>query len=143
MKHKQDGFSTLWFGALAIVVVAIGLTGWRVYELRSASQISSDTSAQATLAGTVTEGPTTPVCVSTVPCERPVANHTIEAINSTGSVVATNETSSSGQYSFHLEPGRYTLVLVPKIGLPGTPNDQVDVKAGANTFNLSVDTGLK
>ena len=142
MKHKQHGFSALWLGVLVAISAMVGVAGWRVYQIRS-GMLTDDTSEAAILTGTVTEGPTAPVCRADAPCERAVSNHIIEALDVSGRVAATGKTNDIGQYSLHLHPGHYALVLVPQIGLNPVAKYQVDVKGGTTTYDLSVDTGLR
>lgn len=142
MKHDRQGSSALWLVLLVLVVAMTGVIGWRVYEARSSANIGT-TSAEATLTGTVTEGPTAPVCREGDSCTRTVSNHTIEALDVSNSIAATSKTDDNGRYTLRLQPGRYTLILVPQIGLGHTANGQVDVKAGITTHDLTVDTGIR
>lgn len=142
MKRKQYGFSVVWLCVLIATVVVAALAGWRVYQIRS-GMLANDTPATATLAGTVVEGPTAPICRANVSCERAVGNHTIEAVDTSGHIAATGKTDDAGRYSLQLRPGHYSLVLAPQIGLNPITKYQVDVKAGVTTYDLSVDTGLR
>ncbi len=141
MKCKQSGFSSLALILLVAIVAASGLIGWQVYETKLGMR-QSDISTAA-LTGTVTEGPIAPICRPDVSCERSITNHTIEVLSTSGNIVATSKTDGTGRYSFALQPGHYKLVLVPQVGLSVGASGQVDVKAGQNTYNLSVDTGLR
>ncbi|SRR5258708_1038943 len=142
MEGKQSGFT---FVALAIgilLVILLGIVGARVYDIRTANNTPQSV-VQVKLEGVVSEGPTSPVCAADVPCTRTVDGHIVEAVDARGNVVASTKTDGSGHYSLSLAPGQYTLVLVPKIGLGNITGNQVDVKTGTNTFDLSVDTGLR
>jgi hypothetical protein len=141
MRHKQAGFSLAIVALLVVVAAATSLISWRVYV--ASSTPTSSVEVGATLTGIISEGPTAPVCRTDVSCERPVSNHTVEALDSSGGIVAQGSTDDNGRYTLQLQPGHYTLVLVPKVGLGNIPDNQVDVKAGVNTHNLSVDTGLR
>lgn len=139
MKSRMLGF-TLIFLIVAVVVVAIvlGVVGWRVYDVLISR---SGGNQETTLTGFVTEGPISPVCRMGDSCTRPITNHTVEAVVQ-GGVVASASTDNSGYYRLSLKPGRYSLMLVPKVGTRIT-NSQVNVVAGANTFNISIDTGIR
>lgn len=147
---------------LAVVIVgAIGFIGWYVlsalHNTNSAYSTATKTSTSkspkfavnavatgsATLSGVITEGPTSPTTQAGTSNSAPVANHLVQALDAQGRVAASNKTSTQGNYLFHLKPGAYTLVLVPAIGPGSLQNNTVQVKAGANTFNLSVDTGIR
>lgn len=95
----------------------------------------------ATLTGTVTAGPTTPVCVAGKPCTRVVSDRIINAEDTNGTVVATAVTDKNGVYTMYLAPGKYTLVSVPAIGLG--PGKQVTVVSGMNRFDMQLDTGIR
>lgn len=94
-----------------------------------------------TLTGTVTAGPTMPVCIAGKPCTRVVPDRIINAEDVNGNVVATAVTDKNGVYAMYLAPGTYTLVSVPAIGL--RPSQQVTVISGMNHFDMQLDTGIR
>ncbi len=108
----------------------------------SESSGSSETGA-ATLTGTVTQSPSSPICPSSGSCSSAVANHTIEALNSSGQAVASTKTDDKGVYTLKLQPGTYTLKLVPAVGMGVIKNNTIAAKAGVNHFDLNVDTGIR
>ena len=147
MKNTNTGFGLIGLLVMLVLFVVIAAVGISLYgSLHIAgsgvfSRIESTVKGEATLEGTVTIGPTTPVCRAGSPCTSLVANHTIVAKDIQGNTVATTTTDSNGKYVFHLKPGRYTLVPVPSIGLNmGMP---VIVIGGDNHFNLNLDTGIR
>lgn len=159
MKAKE--FSAVEVLLVLVIIGATGYLGWYVARslqninnaYSSATKTSNSASPRfsakpadknlAVLSGTVTEGPTSPVSQAGNSGSAPVANHLIQAENSQNKVIASTKTSAQGKYTLHLPPGNYILVLVPQIGL-GTPsNNSVQVASGTNTFNLSVDTGIR
>lgn len=95
----------------------------------------------ATLTGTVTAGPTMPVCIAGKPCTKVVNDRIINAEDANGNVVATAMTDKNGVYTMYLAPGKYTLVSVPAIGL--RPSQQVTVASGMNHFDMQLDTGIR
>jgi len=96
----------------------------------------------ATLSGTVSIGPSSPVCISGQPCSRVLANYMLEARDASGNLAATTKTDSNGDYTMNLAPGTYTISTLPKVGI-GEPGRQVTVKSGANHFDIVFDTGLR
>lgn len=136
MTGSCNGFSYIILSIVVIVVFLVGLAGWKMHDIFMAD------STKSTLSGVVTVGPTAPVCRADTSCTRSVPDHAVEAVNAAGKVVAATRTDSSGHYQLTLYPGHYNLILNPPIGLRAT-GTSVDVKAGANTFNLLVDTGIR
>ena len=161
MKRNQYGFGAILLVLVIVIVAAIGAMGWYVYQslhnmnttynaatstsTKSGPKFSSKKSATGTavLSGVVTEGPTSPVEQSGTPSDAPVTNHIVQAKNTKGIAVTSTKTDSQGKYTLHLIPGIYTLVLVPKVGLADPSNNTVQVKPGANTLDLSLDTGIR
>ena len=153
-QSNNEGFAFLAGLIVVMIVVILSLAGWYVVN----SQHHSNSSAEAgssgtspangtTLSGTVSEspisGPAYPgTCDQNNPCSRPIANHTLEALNDHGKVIATTKTSDQGKYTLSLPAGQYFLILVPKVGISDT-HVSVDVKPGANHFDLDVDTGIR
>jgi len=117
------------------------------------STSKTTTPMDATLSGTVTYGPTAPNCqyprqcpsvyCGNTQCNQPLANHQIQALDASGNIKAQATTDKDGKYSMKLAIGHYSLKLVPTVGLGGGTTYPVDVKAGANTFNIAADTGIR
>jgi len=161
MKSSQKGFGVVEVLLIIVIVGAVGSIGWYVdRSLRStdrayssATRISNNASPKfthkttsedmATLSGTVTESPTSPLAQPGNSGTAAVANHAIQAENAKNKVVASTKTDAQGKYTLHVPPGLYTLVLVPQIGPSAPADNTVQVTLGANTFNLSVDTGIR
>ncbi|HSX35692.1 MAG TPA: carboxypeptidase-like regulatory domain-containing protein [Patescibacteria group bacterium] len=144
-KKVEQGFATIAVVMLIIIVVLVAVVGLVLIQKQPAKPSSTANSQieSTTLTGTVTQGPTTPTCSDAQPCDSPVANHTIEALDSSGNVVATAKTNDAGKYSFHLKPGHYVLKLVPQVGSFASGNDEVDVADSPKEFNITIDTGIR
>lgn len=151
MSHRQVGFGIIGL-VISVVLIGIGiLIGLQVpLALQHKGTITTllsnlhgpSTALTATVTGTVTEGPTTPVCMVGRPCDQPVANHTLEAIDASGKIAAQTTTATDGSYTLKLAPGNYTLVLVPKLGM-SVNGSQLTAVSGAQTHNIAVDSGLR
>src|SRR5262249_24780805 len=96
------------------------------------------------LHGTVTRGPTTPVCRKGIPCSEPASGarlgFTPNRGKPTSAVVA-----ADGSYSVSLAPGVYMVTVVPpaSIGRGLGPN-VVRVPAGqTRTVDFTIDTGIR
>ena len=78
-----------------------------------AASLTADGSAKnpTGLYGTVTEGPTQPVCRTDEPCDRPAANLRLRFVRS-GMTVAAVRTDGRGRYRIALRPGRYAVRLM-------------------------------
>lgn len=151
MNRKQTGFGLIVsFIVLGLVGVGI-LIGWQLsLTFQHKGSITavlnnlhlSGSSLSATVSGTVTEGPTTPVCMLNTPCDRPVANHTLEALDTAGNVAAQTTTAADGSYTLRLSPGHYTLVLVPKLGM-SLNGSRLVAASGSQTHDITVDSGIR
>ena len=94
------------------------------------------------LQGTVTKGPTTPVCRQGQPCTAPAQVTLIfQRANRTTRV----RTTQTGRYRAILTPGYYTVRTAERIGI--TPNIRpmrVHVRVGhVDRLNFSIDTGIR
>jgi len=95
--------------------------------------------------GTVTRGPTQPVCMVGEPCEEPapgVVLHIARAV--TGAAVAHVRTGAGGAYRVRLAPGVYTIRTGGRT--LGTILKPVTVRVVRGRFtrqNLSIDTGIR
>lgn len=156
MKKDQAGFGIIEVLLALVVVSVLGVTSWYITQKHhqavspstTVSQASttsncSSSSGLATLSGSITEGPTGPVQQAGSPTTATVNDHTVNVENGNAQVVATTKTDSYGKYSVCVHPGQYALTLSPSIGVGGIKNNQVNVISGMNTFNLSVDTGIR
>lgn len=105
--------------------------------------------AQATgyrsgLQGTVTRGPTSPVCVAEQPCTGPAGHLTLLFWRS-GRVVARTTTDSVGRFRIRLAPARYR-VSRPAATNVGRGLEPVLVRVLPGRFttvDFSIDTGIR
>jgi hypothetical protein len=93
------------------------------------------------LYGTVTRGPTSPVCRVGVACNEPAARTTFLLIRKGETTRA--KTDAAGHYRVHLAPGRYT-VSKGNWGPGGISPSSVVVPAARFAHrNFAIDTGLR
>jgi len=146
-QKAQQGFAGTGVVIIVLVIVLVGAIGFAITQKHSTKSMSSGNSnsqtGSANLSGTVTQGPTGPICSDTTSCYGPVANHTIEAVDTSNNIAATTKTDSAGKYSFQLKPGHYVLKLVPQVGPSALSNNEVDVTSGSKELNLTVDSGIR
>ena len=88
--------------------------------------------------GSVTIGPTTPVCQSGMPCSGP-AKHLVLTFSRSGRVVSTT-TDAEGRYRIRLTVGAWA---VRASALMRVSPASVRVRAGTHRANISVDTGIR
>ena len=157
MRQNQKGFGVIVALLTVLLVGAVGLMVWFVYNARqqplnsptetksSATEQCNNDSNLSILSGAVTEGPIRPGPVRQgEQSSRPVGNHAIEARDSNAQVIATTKTDNDGKYVLCLKPGHYALVLSPKVGLGTIKGNEVEVTKGSNrNFDISLDTGLR
>ena len=95
--------------------------------------------------GTVTRGPTQPVCMVGEPCEEPAPGVVLHiARAATGAPVTHVRTGSGGAYRVRLAPGVYTIRTSGRT--LGTILKPVTVRVLRGRFtrrNLSIDTGIR
>jgi hypothetical protein len=96
------------------------------------------------LHGTVTRGPTTPVCTVGIPCSAP-ATGALLLFERNGRVAARARVGAGGRYSIRLAPGSYLVVVAPKPRLGfGIRPRRVYVAGGrSKRVDLSIDTGIR
>jgi hypothetical protein len=88
--------------------------------------------------GTVTRGPTSPVCSAEQPCSEPAAGAVL-VFSQAGRRVARVVVGSAGGYRIRLAPGLYAVRAGWRIE-PAT----VRIRPGAMTrIDLSIDTGIR
>jgi hypothetical protein len=91
--------------------------------------------------GTVTRGPTTPVCHVGTPCNAP-ARQTLIQFTRAGKTTRTT-TNGDGQYRVRLKPGRY-VVSKPDWGPGSIRPERILVLEGRFAHvNLFIDTGIR
>lgn len=128
------------FALAALLLVVAGV--WAVSRMGLRVGLHGVSLVQdAVISGTVTEGPTMPICRTDTPCTRAVANHAMEISDSRGSVAAHTVTDAQGRYAVQLPPGTYTVTLVPRIGM-GRPAMLV-VSKGVTHYDITFDSGLR
>jgi hypothetical protein len=96
------------------------------------------------LHGTVTRGPTMPVCMVGKPCSEPAAG-VVLMFSRSGHVVARARTTTRGGYTVTLAPGRYAVRLptTPKIGSGLRPQLVTVPRFHVATVDFSIDTGIR
>ena len=96
------------------------------------------------IAGQIIEGPTTPVCLPSVPCTRPFANATVLVRDSTNhNTIGTAVTNARGNFLVSVPQAAY-VVHVQAAELPRCP--EVPATVGPSKFTLvrvSCDTGIR
>jgi len=88
--------------------------------------------------GSVTMGPTTPVCRVGTPCSGP-AGHVTLIFSRPGHVVWT-KTDGAGRYRLSLPTGSWAVRA--SVGMRAAPSIVV-VRAGTHHENFAIDTGLR
>ena len=94
--------------------------------------------AAAVLHGTVTIGPTTPVCQAGVPCTKPAAAVVLQFTRAKH--VFAVRTDGRGRYSITLPAGVYAVRA--SVGMRIQPV-QVTVPAGSHSRSFAIDTGIR
>ena len=93
------------------------------------------------LEGTVTLGPTQPVCQEGEPCEAPLqAQFTLRR---DGRVVSRFASDSSGHFPVYAAPGTYTVVPAQPVGIGVQTPEVIVQQRGLTHINLSFDTGIR
>src|SRR3954454_16316849 len=94
------------------------------------------------LHGTVSKGPTTPVCRVGTPCSAPAQ---VTLLFQRAGRTTRVHTTATGTYTARLAPGYYTVKTVERIGI--TPNirpQRVHVRAGhLDRLDFRIDTGIR
>jgi hypothetical protein len=94
------------------------------------------------LHGTVTKGPTTPVCRAGQPCSAPVQ---VTLVFRRAGRVYRARSTAAGVYRIALPAGYYTVATAQRIGI--TPNirpARVHVRAGhLDAIDFRIDTGIR
>ena len=100
--------------------------------------------AASGLHGTVTRGPTQPVCRVGQPCSAP-AVHTWLVFTRSGHATARTRTDLRGRYSVRLAPGVYAVSVAPAAPIGrGIRPMRVHVAAGVRArLDFFVDTGIR
>ena len=96
------------------------------------------------LRGTVTLGPTSPVCRKGTPCQAPASGPLVFTRN--GRVIAGIAVKEDGSYSVSLPPGIYAVALAtqqPGIGRPLQPNMVRVVSGRTRNVDFLIDTGIR
>jgi hypothetical protein len=96
------------------------------------------------LHGTITRGPTTPVCQVGTPCTEPMAGALL-VFTRGGSVAARARSDAHGLYSVRLRVGTYTVSMDvrPKLGSGVKPQTITLRRAVPTRINFFVDTGIR
>jgi hypothetical protein len=105
---------------------------------------ASAAGSRSGLTGTVTRGPTSPVCVAEQPCSAP-AGHVTLLFWRDGRVVARATTDVSGRYRIRLAPARYRVSRATTTTV-GRGLEPVVVRVASGRFttiDFSIDTGIR
>ncbi len=96
------------------------------------------------IAGNVSEGPTTPVCMPGVPCTRPLAHANLQILDyTTHAMVNTVSSDSSGNFIVNVPDSVY-LVQVITVDFPRCPAQVVTVSGQSLALiQVNCDTGLR
>jgi hypothetical protein len=96
--------------------------------------------AMVVLHGTVSLGPTQPVCQAGTPCTKPAAHKLLEFTQTDR--IRTAWTDAKGRYTVRLEPGTWT--IRSNAGFKVTP-ERFIVRRGLTTQlrNFLIDTGIR
>jgi hypothetical protein len=104
---------------------------------------SAGGSTRSGLYGTVTRGPTMPVCRADQPCEEPAARVTL-VFSRAGRVGARARTDARGRYHLVLPPGRYAVRTTARSFQRIVDPALVRVpRARYARVNFSIDTGIR
>lgn len=96
------------------------------------------------LHGTITRGPTTPVCQVGKPCSEPMAGAVL-VFRRNGLIAARARSDASGHYSVRLVLGTYVVstAVRPKIGTGVKPQTITLRRAVSTRIDFFVDTGIR
>jgi len=101
--------------------------------------ISPANTATYKVSGTLTLGPTSPVCSVSKPCTAPIANHEVDIV---GSIPAKTYSDAQGRFTVYLPPGNYSITLNPQVG-QGNKSWPFTVTNQPVTLPISVDSGMR
>jgi hypothetical protein len=120
--------------AAVAAIVVLALTG-----------AAASAATPSGLHGTVTKGPTQPVCRPNVACSAPAAGVTLTFRRSNGAgAVARVRTSSLGRYRIRLAPGVYTVTTNAKpFGVIPFPRRAWVAAARFRRVDFEIDTGIR
>jgi hypothetical protein len=96
------------------------------------------------LHGTITRGPTTPVCQVGKPCSEPMAGAVL-VFRRDGVIAARARSDANGRYSVSLRVGTYAVSLSvrPKLGSGIKPQTIILRRAARTRIDFFVDTGIR
>ena len=96
------------------------------------------------LHGTITRGPTTPVCQLGKPCSEPMAGALL-VFSRNGRVMARTRSDANGRYSVRLRVGTYAVSMgvKPKIGSGIQPRTITLRRPAPTRIDFFVDTGIR
>lgn len=94
------------------------------------------------LHGTVTKGPTTPVCREGIPCSAPAQ---VTLLFRRAGRTTRVRSSATGAYRADLAPGYYTVTTTERIGITRNIRpERVHVRAGhVDRLDFTIDTGIR
>lgn len=128
-------------GQLTIPVIQVG---GRVYTNAVVTIGKIVSTGGPGIAGNVSEGPTTPVCVPGVPCTRPLANAILQILDYTTHTPVGEATSdASGNFIVNVPASEY-LVQVTTVNFPRCPEQTVTVTGQSLALTqINCDTGIR
>ena len=94
--------------------------------------------------GTVTRGPTSPVCRKGIPCSEPARD--VKLVFRHGDQIAASViTAKDGRYAVSLAPGAYLVAVDPQLTIgSGIDPSTVRVVAGSRrNVDFQIDTGIR
>lgn len=99
--------------------------------------------ALALLHGIVLRGPTSPVCMTSKPCNEPAVGAML-GFSRNGRIAARIRVGAGGRYGLHLPVGTYTVsqLASPRIGF-GLRPAVIRVHAGSTRADFFIDTGIR
>jgi hypothetical protein len=120
--------------AAVAAIVVLALTG-----------AAASAATPSGLYGTVTQGPTQPVCRPNIACSGPAAGVTLTFRRSNGTgAVARVRTSALGRYRIRLAPGVYTVRTNSKpFGVVPFPQRAWVATARFRRVDFEIDTGIR
>ena len=110
----------------------------------SPGRTTSPGGEQGSLHGTVTRGPTSPVCENGKPCSAPASGTQLIFTLLDDGPVTTVTAAEDGSYSVSLAPGVYTVTVAPQPIGRGVEPGKVRVTAGQDrSVDFQIDTGIR
>lgn len=132
----------LWLASSLVLLVGLLAAGVAFVSSSDGGAVAQRDSGG--LYGTVTRGPTTPVCQTGKSCSEPASGAKL-LFDRGGHVAARVVVAKDGSYSVRLAPGKYTIVVEPRPSVGrGIDPSRVRVSSGPRReLDLQIDTGIR